>query len=554
MAILFADLDNDSYERVEENGLEGLELGISLFTRFYANSPLIIASPSADSLRFSGSAVFTFVYRSPISGRMTFSYSSYAPGVSMRRLGYDAIVIMGKARSLSYLSIGPDGAERVIAGDYRAFSSERFEKSVKKGIGENFLSVGRAAENGVKFASLQSGGREIPGDGLGYVLGSKNLKGLSFPDFSRKDLLGNGKDERKARRWMERSLPLKKLRSEGGGTFVDSYLSKGAVPIMNYSMRFDPRAYFVDGISFTEKYGMYPESCQDCFYACARRRQDNTMLPTWREVFSLGTNLGIFDPENVAKIADAAREEGLSSAHLGAILASLTHERNVSVERSIDAIHAIGEGRALFGALKDIPGGICTEEGESILLDLRGSYPDALMTAYGLPVDLFASALIPKKPLSIECSAILALYESVYFLALISEGFSPMGAISEWWGKFPSYAYYNPQLLRLIARTFRAYGMKSSELQAKGLRLMNEFMKEPERLPKAFTLNVSPVVDDGRTVPCTQLFEAFELEKASLERIVRSRSEKRQRPKASKSTAVGPEEERGREGEPGLTI
>ena len=234
MTILAADLDNDRYERVEmDSDLSGLELGAFLFSEFSKGDPIVIIPPPADCLRFSGSAVFSIIYKSPISGRMSLSYSSFAPGLSLRLFGYDAVVVSGKAGSLSMLSVGSDGAERSVAVQYNGLSALAFEEAARKNVGDVFLSVGRAAENGVLFSSLQSGGRELQGAGLGYVFASKRIKGISFPSFPRKDLLGSGHEERRCRMRMERGRMAKRIRKEGGGIFVDAALRLGCLPVQN---------------------------------------------------------------------------------------------------------------------------------------------------------------------------------------------------------------------------------------------------------------------------------------------------------------------------------
>ena len=194
---------------------------------------------------------------------MALTISSLPPGLSLRCLGYDAMVINGACESLSWISVGSDGAERIDASAYTMMSSYSFEENARKNVSDSFLSIGPAAERGIIFSTLQSGGREIGGEGLGYLFAKKGIKGISFPSFPRKDFLGNGKAERKARRRLERSRWSKTMRREGGGRFIDAYLRLGAMPVECYSRRFDPRVYFLDGKAFNEKYGVYPECVID---------------------------------------------------------------------------------------------------------------------------------------------------------------------------------------------------------------------------------------------------------------------------------------------------
>ena len=553
MTVLLADLSNDRYERIERaSDAEGLEAGVLLFNEYSASDPIVIIPPSYDALRFSGSAVFSIIYRSPITGRMSLSFSSYAPGVSLRKLGNDAFVMIGKARSLSLLSVGSDGAERSVAVQYSGLSPLAFESAAGRGVGEVFLSVGRAAENGVRFASLMSGGRHIYGAGLGYLFAEKNIKGISFPLFPRKDFLGSGKVELRVRRRMERLPAAKRLRKEGGGVFIDAALRAGSLPVMNYSMRYDPRAYFLDGKAYNEKYGVYRESCQDCFLSCSRRKQDESLLPDWKEAMALGSDLSLFDPDDVSIVADAAREEGLEPVYLGAVLAALCNGRAPSAADAAAMVHSMGDGRDVR-YLEDIPGSVVAEDGSAVLLDLRGSWTAALALIFSIPVDLTSSLLFQRRASGIGSSAVMALYESIYTLALISSGFSPAGSISEWWGRFPPFLYSIPLCARLIACGFSAYGKKGRMLAKEGYRILSLFSSSPQHIPDAFTLNPDSALSDGRTVPVSQLIAAYDREKERLERRLRSRRERSERPSGVRSAAVGPSEERGLDGDPGLT-
>ena len=555
MIALIADLDNDIYERVEEEqDKRGIELGVSLFGKYRDKSPIVITSPSAESIRFPCSAVFSIVYLSPITGRMALSFSSYAPGLSLRALGYDAFVICGKAKTLSYLSVGSEGTERTIAVQYSGLSAAAFESAVRKGMNEVFLAIGRAAENGVLFSQLQSGGREIQGEGLGVLLAGKNIKGISFPSFPRKDFLGSGKEERRVRERLEKGRLPKRIRRDGGGIFIDKALECGFLPVADYTLRYDPRAYYLDGKAYNERYGVYREACQDCFFSCNRRRQDDSPLPTWKESMALGSNLGFFDAESVAAIADAARSEGLSVLYTGTILSAIkAKEGALSIDECIESIHVLADGKISFHTLMDSTEAVLMEDGSPVLFDLRGSYAASIASVFSFPVLPASSILISSRHESVRSAAVMALYEEVYSLALISRGYSAMCSLSEWWGRFPSFLYTMPPIARFIAEHFRAFGLSARELEQEGMRILSIFASKPVALPDAFTLNPDSAFPCVRTLPFSLIVGTYEKEKGSLERKLKSRREKSARNLSSKSAAVGPDDERGRDGDPGLT-
>lgn len=557
MAVLVIHLDKESIEKREKGSLSGLELAISLYHEYEELSPIVISSPSAEAVRFNGSAFFSFVFRSPITERMAIASSGFAPGYSLYRLGYEAVVITGRARRLQILSITADGAERESADSIRGLSSIEAEKAAAKHITDIALTIGRAGENGVLFAALQSGGREVASQGLGCLFGWKNLKMILLPGFNRKDDIKNDKAERKVRRRQERNRYARKLRKEGSGVFIDAALKTGSLPVLGYIDRFDPRAYFLDGKALMDQYGVFPESCQECYFSCGRRTRDNAILPTCDETAMLGSNLGFFSLENVRKLSDAVREEGLGAADTGALLSSLPSLRGKSAEEYVRMIHVIGENRVygdkLSQGLKAIPDAIATSDHLPILTDLRGDKTGALLAMLGLPIKPFSALLIPKKPLSDEAGAIMALYESAYHYALVSDGYCPMGALTEWWGRFPSFVFRYPFILRVIALLFRAYGKKGRDLFQKGMRIIKEIRRtEYGSIPDAFSSNPLSAYEDAVAVSPVRLVENYEREKRIAEMVLKSRREKSSNPSSDSTAAVGPSDERGLDGDPGL--
>ena len=146
----------------------------------------------------------------------------------------------------------------------------------------------------------------------------------------------------------------------------------------------------------------------------------------------------------------------------------------------------------------------------------------------------------------------MALYEAIYRYALVSEGYSPLVALVSWWGYFPSFLYRFPLILRIASLLFRAYGMSNAELLCKGFDIFSTLISEPSRLPDRFSSDPESAYRDGRTVEYTKLIDSYECEKAIVRRIVKSRRDRIERQSGKNRTHVGPDDERGREGDPGL--
>ena len=73
MAVLVIHLDKEETEKRKED-LRGLELAIRLYKEYEAEQPVVITSPKGEAVRFQGSAFFSLVFKSPLTGGMMILY------------------------------------------------------------------------------------------------------------------------------------------------------------------------------------------------------------------------------------------------------------------------------------------------------------------------------------------------------------------------------------------------------------------------------------------------------------------------------------------------
>ena len=78
MAVLVIHLDKEETEKRKED-LRGLELAIRLYKEYEAEQPVVITSPKGEAVRFQGSAFFSLVFKSPLTGGMMIASSALAP-------------------------------------------------------------------------------------------------------------------------------------------------------------------------------------------------------------------------------------------------------------------------------------------------------------------------------------------------------------------------------------------------------------------------------------------------------------------------------------------
>jgi len=99
--------------------------------------------------------------------------------------GFDAFIIQGAAKKLTYLHIKDGGAELKDATSLVYKDTWETEDAIKKELGtgehqSSVLCIGPAGENKVRFACLVGDrGHVAAHNGIGAVLGSKNLKAIA---------------------------------------------------------------------------------------------------------------------------------------------------------------------------------------------------------------------------------------------------------------------------------------------------------------------------------------------------------------------------------------
>ena len=104
-------------------------------------------------------------------------------GIEMKAAGYDAIVVTGRAEKPVYLVVDDDRA--VLKGASRLWGKDAYEAedAIHATEGDNYevLSIGQAAERGVRFANIQTRKKSYCGrSGMGAIVGSKLLKAVAI--------------------------------------------------------------------------------------------------------------------------------------------------------------------------------------------------------------------------------------------------------------------------------------------------------------------------------------------------------------------------------------
>jgi aldehyde:ferredoxin oxidoreductase len=119
--------------------------------------------------------------KSPIFNQFSYCNLGGAWGAQLKFAGYDGLVVMGKTDKLVYLVIDDGKVELKDASHLKGKGAIYTREKLKEELGQDFrvVAVGAAGENGVSFSTLLSDSDSSGSNGLGSVMGTKNLKAVA---------------------------------------------------------------------------------------------------------------------------------------------------------------------------------------------------------------------------------------------------------------------------------------------------------------------------------------------------------------------------------------
>jgi len=295
---------------------------------------LTIATGIATGAAVSGVSRCSVTALSPLTNMVADSQAGGNIGPMIKRAGFDAIVIKGKAANLSYILIEGDNVSIIdataISGKNVAEAREiLLEKHGSKNI--SIIQCGTAGEKLVRFANIMADGNDAFGrTGLGAVMGSKNLRAVvvkgdgdvSFADpDSLKELGKSG-----AKRLPGSGFP-ETLRKYGTPGVVKFQAEGGNFATHNYSRGSHPEYMKLDGSTYEPQIGAGTTTCYGCVVSCRKRVKasapyeltDTLGGPEFETLGLLGSNLDITDAAAVAKANEMCNKYGMDTITMGCI-------------------------------------------------------------------------------------------------------------------------------------------------------------------------------------------------------------------------------------------
>ena len=311
-------------------------------------APLVFAFSPLVGTPLTTSAKFAVVAKSPLTGMLCDALSSSHFAIAGKRLGVDAIVLVGRCPEPSVLVDG------VLEATALWGSSAAQATHALRRFGA-VAAIGASGERGVRFATISNDGRHAGRGGLGAVMGAKRLKAIVV----RGDVVTSLADPRAVRSLARalaessRGAATAKYRELGTAANLTTFARIGALPTHNFA------GGAVRGLERLGVERLRGErsheraSCAACTIGCEHRYSygGGSVRVEYESLFALGPLCGVSDPEVVLEAARRCDDAGLDTLSAGGVIAFAME----CAERGLlPAAPRFGDGAGLLELLDDI--------------------------------------------------------------------------------------------------------------------------------------------------------------------------------------------------------
>lgn len=300
---------------------------------FSPENRFIIATGPATGTKIWSQSRFGVYSKSPATGGYGESYCGGRLAGKIKSCGIDAIIIKGKFQDLGWIEITDynvvfHGAKQIAGVETYEAENYLLEHSKPEA---GAMVIGPAGENLIKFACIKSDKwRSLGRGGLGAVLGSKNVKGISFIGEQKaeiadndllkkinKDILLKAKDNPSTKNYQKYGTPagVKLLNSVNG--FPTRYWQSG---------HFDKWEQ-ISADYMQENFDVKTTGCPTCFLKCTKEseiklgRHKGLLIegPEYETIYAFGGLNEVDSLEEIAWLNDVCDRLGLDTMSAGNI-------------------------------------------------------------------------------------------------------------------------------------------------------------------------------------------------------------------------------------------
>ncbi len=328
-------------------------------------NPLIFASSPFIGTGITTASKIAIATKSPQTGMIGDSLSSSYLALALKRTGFDALVITGRAVEPSVLVIDDDRVWYLPAGHLLGRDPAATSNAVRAELGKGYrvAAIGIAGERGVRYASISNDGRLAGRSGTGAVMGSKNLKAVAIRGSALPAVARPHELTRAARVLAAQSLGAgtAKYREIGTAANVSFFNRMGILPTRNFQTGRFEDAEAISGETLFLEHRTDKHGCAACTIGCEHHYRAKDNGPTkdvrleYETLFALGSLCGIGEPNTILRAAALCDELGIDAISTGATIAWAMEcaERGVSLG-SAGEIPRFGDDNGLLRTIAAI--------------------------------------------------------------------------------------------------------------------------------------------------------------------------------------------------------
>ncbi len=300
-----------------------------------ANAVVFSVGPITDTT-VPGNSRACVTSKSPLTGLFFDSTFGGRFPATLKRTGFDAVVITGRAAAPAYLLVTESGAELKAADGLWGQPTREAVNAVlaTEGSEADAMAIGPAGERRVRFAAMAhywKNREAISGrGGLGAVLGAKGLKAVVVRGTRKTEVA----EPATLKALIEEKREPLKTGTQALSTFGTPFLvgpinALGALGAYNLKAETFAEARAVGGEAMKARYHDRDTTCLKCPVACGKQYAINegqftgtrAKMPEYETIFALGPMLGIADPESLILANDLCDRLGLDTISMGVTLA-----------------------------------------------------------------------------------------------------------------------------------------------------------------------------------------------------------------------------------------
>jgi len=334
-------------------------------------NPLVVATgPLSGTMVPTGGNGHVFASRSPATFGVGEAKSHGTFGTEMKRAGYDAIILTGKAEKPVYLWIDDDAAHVLDAKHLWGKSPAETEDALQKELGDLYVrvsSIGPAGENLVRVACILNEKTRAAGRcGLGAVMGSKKLKAIAIRGTNDVQVakLEDLKTFIKVIHERMKGPAARKYRTLGTSENVLVLNALGVLPVNNFTHGTFQNADRISGEYLNEHFVAKIIGCNSCAMRCEHTVvvpegpfKGTTTRMEYESLWALGPNCGIDRLDAISKAMDTCNQYGMDSISAGGIVgfAMDLYEHGMLTNQDTDGLELrFGNHEAEFALLRKI--------------------------------------------------------------------------------------------------------------------------------------------------------------------------------------------------------